>query len=73
MSHVFFPHGVIQFEEQSQWSLFKEFRDALLVQLAMPLTLTDLARHRALLCENFMENRLNRPRQLKRLRNVLNN
>src|SRR5271166_4206440 len=33
------------FEEQSQWSLFKEFRDALLVQLAMPLTLTDLANH----------------------------
>jgi hypothetical protein len=71
VSHVFFPHGVIQFEEQSQWNLFKEFRDALLVQLAMPLTLTDLAKHRALLCENFTENRLNRPRQLKRLRNAL--
>jgi hypothetical protein len=72
VSHVFFPHGVIQFEDQSQWSLFKEFRDALLVQLAMPLTLTDLVRHRALLCQNFMENRFNRPRQLKRLRKVLN-
>jgi len=72
VSHVFFPHGVTQFEEQSQWSLFKEFREALLVQLAMPLTLSDLAKHRALLCENFKENRLNRPRQLKRLRNALN-
>ena len=71
MRHVFFPHGVIQFEEQSQWSLFKEFRDALLVQLAMPLTLTDLATHRALLCQNFAENRRTRPRQLKRLRKTL--
>jgi len=71
--HVFFPHGVIHFEEQSQWSLFKEFRDALLVQLAMPLTLTDLANHRALLCENFTENRLTRPRQLRRMRAALNN
>jgi hypothetical protein len=67
--HVFFPHGVIHFEEQSQWSLFKEFRDALLVQLAMPLTLTDLlAYHQALFCENFAENRPKRPRQLKRMR-----
>jgi hypothetical protein len=66
--HVFFPHGVIHFEEQSQWSLFKEFRDALLVQLAMPLTLTDLANHQALFCENFAENRPKRPRQLKRIR-----
>jgi hypothetical protein len=69
--HVFFPHGVIQFEDQSQWSLFKEFRDALLVQLAMPLTLTDLANHRALLGQNFAENRRKRPRQLKRLRKTL--
>jgi hypothetical protein len=73
VSHVFFPHGVIHFEEQSQWNLFKEFRDALLVQLAMPLTLTNLARHRALLCENFTENRPKRPRQLTRIRVALNN
>jgi hypothetical protein len=32
----FFSHGVTLFEEQGQWSVFKEFRDALLVQLAMP-------------------------------------
>ena len=56
------------FEEQSQWSLFKEFRDALLVQLAMPLTLTDLTNRQALFCENFAENRPKRPRQLKRIR-----
>ena len=73
MRHVFFPHGVIHFEEQSQWSLFKEFRDAVLVQLAMPLTITDLAKHRALLCNNFKENRLKRPRQLKRMRMALKN
>lgn len=73
MRHVFFPLGVIRFEEQSQWSLFKEFRDALLVQLAMPLTLNDLAKHWALLCKNFTEHRLKRPRQLKRMRAALNN
>jgi hypothetical protein len=68
---VFFPHGVIRFEEQSQWSLFKEFRDALVVQLAMPLTLTDLAKHQAILRQNFKENRPGRPRQLKQLRESL--
>ena len=35
-----------------------EFRDALLVQLAAPLTLTD---HQAVFCENFAENRPKRP------------
>jgi Transposase DDE domain len=68
----FFPHGVTRFEEQSQWSVFKEFRDALLVQLAMPLNLTDLAKHRALLRENFTENRPNRLRQLRRARAASN-
>lgn len=71
MRHAFFPRGVIRFEEQSQWRLFKEFRDALVVQLAMPLTLTDLANHQALLSQNFAENRRQRPRQLKRLRKSL--
>jgi len=33
----FFPRGVIHFEEHSQWNLFQECRDALLVQLTMPL------------------------------------
>jgi hypothetical protein len=68
---VFFPHGVTLFEEQSQWNVFKEFSDAVVVQLAMPLNLTDLAKHRDLLCENFMENRPKRPRQLKRIRAAL--
>jgi hypothetical protein len=70
--HVFFPHGVTHFEEQSQWSFYKEFRDALIVQLALPLNLTDLAKHRTLFCENFMENRPKRPRQLERVRTALN-
>jgi hypothetical protein len=48
---AFFPPGVIDFEDQSQWSLFKEARDALLVQLAMPLNLSDLACHRELLLD----------------------
>jgi hypothetical protein len=69
--HAFFPRGVIRFEEQSQWSLFKEFRDALVVQLAMPLNLADLAKHQAFLSQNFAENRRKRPRQLKRLRKSL--
>ena len=51
--------------------MFKEFSDAVVVQLAMPLNLTDLAKHRDLLCENFMENRPKRPRQLKRIRAAL--
>ena len=72
MKRVFFPHGVTRFEEQSQWSVFKEFRDALLVQLAMPLNLTDLAKHRALLRENFTEKRPKRLRQLQRVRAALN-
>ena len=71
MRRVFFPRGVIHFEEHSQWNLFKEFRDALLVQLTMPLNLTDLAEHRNLICENLTEGRTKRPRQLKRLREVL--
>jgi hypothetical protein len=69
---VFFPHGVIHFEEQSQWNVYKEFRDALIVQLALPLNLTDLAKHQALFCENFVENRPKRPRQLERVRMALN-
>ncbi len=72
MKRVFFPRGAIHFEEQSQWNLFKEFRDALIVQLAMPLNLSDLAKHRVLLCENFTEKRNTRPRQLKRMRAALN-
>lgn len=68
MRRAFFPPGVIDFEDQSQWSLFKEARDALLVQLAMPLNLSDLACHRELLRESFTEGRLKRPRQLQRLR-----
>ena len=71
MRHVFFPHGVTHFEEQSQWNVYKEFRDALIVQLAMPLNLTDIAKHRTLFSENFMENRPKRPRQLKRVRTAL--
>jgi hypothetical protein len=66
---VFFPHGVTHFEEQRQWNVYKEFRDALIVQLALPLNLTDLAKNRALFCENFMEKR---PRQLQRVRAALN-
>jgi len=27
-----------------QWNVYKEFRDALIVQLALPLNLTDLAK-----------------------------
>jgi hypothetical protein len=69
---AFFPPGVIDFEDQSQWSIFKEARDALLVQLAMPLNLSDLAHHRSLLRESFTEKRLKRPRQLQRLRRAAN-
>jgi hypothetical protein len=65
---AFFPPGVTDYEDQSQWTLFKEARDALLVQLAMPLNLSDLARHRDLLRESFTEGRRKRPRQLQRLR-----
>lgn len=71
MRPVFFPRGVIHFEEQRQWNLFKEFRDALLVQLAMPLNLTALAAHRDLICQKLTEKRPKRPRQLKRLRRAL--
>jgi hypothetical protein len=70
--HVFFPLGVTHFEQQSQWNVYKEFRDALIVQLALPLNLTDLSKNRTLFCENFMEKRPNRPRQLKRVRAALN-
>ena len=38
------------------------------MQLAMLPTLTDLANHQTLFCENFAENRPKRPRQPKRMR-----
>ncbi len=72
MRRVFFPPGVTHFEDQRQWNVYKEFRDALIVQLALPLNLTDLAKNRALFCENFMEKRPKRPRQLQRVRAALN-
>ena len=72
MRRVFFPRGVIHFEDQSQWTAYKEFRDALIVQLALPLNLTDLAKNQTLFCENFMEKRPKRPRQLERVRAALN-
>ena len=53
--------------------MFKEFRDAVVVQLAMPLSFTDLANQWTLFRESFEENRRRRPRQLKRVRNALNN
>ena len=65
--------GLSNLKSRASGAFSKELRDALLVQLAMPLTLADLARHRALLCENFMENRPTAQEQLKRLRKVLNN
>jgi hypothetical protein len=68
VSLAFFPHGVTDFEDQSQWNLFKEARDALLVQLAMPLGLSDLKKHRDQLRESFAERRPKRPRQLQTLR-----
>ncbi len=68
MKLAFFPHGVTDFEDQSQWSLFKEARDALLVQLVMPLGLSDLQKHRNQLRESFAERRPKRPRQLQILR-----
>ena len=72
MKLVFFPRGVIGCEEQRQWNLFKEVRDAVLVQLSMPLSLSDITRHRDVLRRGLRESRSNRPRQLKRLRLVEN-
>lgn len=71
MKRVFFPPGVTGFEDQSQWEIFKETRDALLVQLAMPLNLTDLERHGSLLRRHFKKKRPKRPRQMKRLRQAI--
>ena len=64
--------GLPALKSRANWSVFKEFRDALLVQLAMPLNLNDLAKHRALLRENFTGNRPKRLRQLQRVRAALN-
>ena len=68
MRLAFFPRGVTDFEDQSQWSLFKETRDSLLVQLAMPLGLSDLEKHRDQLRQSFAERRPKRLRQLQTLR-----
>ena len=70
MKLVFFPRGVIGCEDQRQWNLFKEVRDAVLVQLSMPLSISDITRHRDVLRQGFRERRAKRPRQLKRLRLV---
>lgn len=50
---------------------FKEVRDALLVQLAMPLNLSDLKRHQQTLSECFKEKRPHRERQMTRLRKAV--
>jgi cytochrome c biogenesis protein ResB len=50
---------------------FKECRDALLVQLAMPLNLCDLSKSYAELAASFREARPKRPRQLTKLRRSL--
>ena len=50
---------------------FKECRDALLVQLAMPLNLWDLSRCYSGLAAAFREDRPKRPRQLSKLRRTL--
>ena len=50
---------------------FKECRDALLVQLAMPLNLSDLSKHDRELAASFREERPKRPRQLTKLRRTL--
>jgi len=42
-ARLFFPVGIPVCATSSQWGLFKEFRDAVLVQLAMPLALTEIA------------------------------
>jgi hypothetical protein len=48
--------------------MFKEFRDAVLAQLTMPLSLTALAENFADLQECFTEKRERRPRQLERMK-----
>lgn len=50
---------------------FKECRDALLVQLAMPLNLSDLSKHYRELAACFREDRPKRPRQLTKMRRSL--
>jgi cytochrome c biogenesis protein ResB len=52
--------------------LFKECRDALLVQLAMPLNLCDFSKSYPQLAASFREERPKRPRQLTKLRQRLN-
>jgi hypothetical protein len=49
--------------------MFKEFRDAVLIQLGMPLSLTELSAKWPLFGEHFIEDRNKRPRQLKRMQN----
>jgi hypothetical protein len=51
--------------------LFKEFRDAVLVQLAQPLSLTELAQQYARLEQRLTKKRPRRPRQLQRLRQIV--
>jgi hypothetical protein len=50
---------------------FKECRDALVVQLAMPLNLSDLSKSYPELAAAFREDRPKRPRQLSKLRRSL--
>ena len=50
--------------------MFKEFRDAVLVQLGMPLSLTELTEKWPLFGEHFAERRKKRPRQLQRIQKL---
>jgi hypothetical protein len=50
--------------------MFKEFRDAVLVQLGMPLSLTELTEKWPLFGEYFAERRKKRPRQLQRIQKL---
>jgi hypothetical protein len=51
---------------------FKEVRDALLVQLALPLNLSNLLGSSQSLHKDFEQRRTKRPRQITRLKRLLN-
>lgn len=54
-----------------QWNLFKEVRDALVVQLACPLPISMVLTHRKELRGALRECRPKRPRQMEKLKRVL--
>lgn len=71
MLGVFFPPGVIGCRDERRWQVFKEVRDSVVTVLQMPLSLRHLLRRGRAIAQALAEKRPHRPRQMRRLNELL--